>query len=145
MTTPYAQDLPASAAHQLWKVDGLDVLGWMGTKEGGEVSGDVTKLKDGGSLRDLLIPGGTPSTDNITLTKLYRPHLHAATVRRLEREVLRFRATIFGYDSDPDLGPIGQPVTYAGSLLIRVARPSFDANSSDSAMFELEFAVTQAS
>lgn len=144
MTTPYAPDLPATAQQQLWTIDAIE--GWFGTKEGGEVSGDVTKIKDGGSLDDLLIPGGTPSTSNLTLTKLYRPLVHGPTLRELEKQVLRYRTTITGYDADPDLGPLfDTKTTYAGALLVRVKRPDHDANSSDSSMFELEFAVTRAS
>lgn len=138
MTTPTA--LPATAQQQLWTVEGFE--GFFGTKEGGEVAGDVTKTKDGGSTTDLLIPGGTPSTSNVTLTKLYRPEVHGPQLKYLAGRVLRERTDLNGYDSDPDLGPIGDPVTYADSLLVRVKRPDFDANSSDPAYFELEYAVT---
>lgn len=139
MTTP----LPATTQQQLVQVAGFD--GFFGTKEGGEVSGDVTKIKDGGSLVDLLIPGGTPTTSNVTVTKLYRPAVHGPILRRLAKRVLRERTTLNIYDSDPDLGPIGEPVTYADALLVRVKRPDHDANSSDAAMFELEYAVTEES
>lgn len=139
MTTP----LPATAQQQLVQVAGFE--GFFGTKEGGEVAGDVTKTKDGGSLVDLIIPGGTPSTSNVTVTKLYRPAVHAAELKRLAKRVLRERTTLNIYDSDPDLGPIGDPVTYADALLVRVKRPDHDANSSDPAYFELEYAVSEES
>lgn len=142
MPNPSPDVLPSTQMHQKWTVDGFPGIGYFGTKEGGEVSGDVTKTKDGGSLDDYVIPG-PPSTDNVTLTKLYKASVHGPTLRQWAGRVMKLRTTITGYDTDPDLGVLGDPMTYANALLVRVKFPDHDANSSDPGMFELEFAVSE--
>jgi hypothetical protein len=136
MTTP---NPIASQRQQLVKVDGF--AGFFATKEGGEVSADVSQAWDGGALRPE--PMSAPATtSNVTVTKPYRPAIHGPQLRALAPVVGRYRTTVNVYDTDPDLGPIGEPVTYANALLVRLKRPDHDAGSADPGTFELEFAVT---
>lgn len=135
MTTPNAI---ASQRQQLVKVDGFD--GYFATKEGGEVSAETGKAWDGGALR--AEPMSSPAeTSNVTVTKPYRPAIHGPILRALAPKVGRHRTSVSVFDTDPDLGPIGEPTTYADALLVRLKRPDHDASSSDPGSFELEFAV----
>lgn len=129
---------PASQRQQLVQVSGIP--GFMTTKEGGDIEAETTKTRDGGSLTTETM--SSPSeTGNVTVSKLYRPSIHATILKEWGRRVGILRTTVSVWDTDPDLGPIGEPTVYANALLVRLARPEFDANSSDPSMFELEFGV----
>lgn len=128
----------ASQQHQLVSVGGFP--GYFATKEGGDVESEASKVWDGGSLR----PETTTApaeTGNITVSKPYRPATHGPLLRRLSKQVGVFRTTVSIFDTDPQLGPIGQPNVYADAVLVRLAWPEYDASSSDPGMFELEFSV----
>ena len=138
MTT--AQNAPASARQQLVEVSGIP--GYMTTKEGGEVTAEPGKAYDGGSLSPEVM--SAPSEiGNVTVSKLYRPAIHGPILRELRRKVGRHRTTVSVWDTDPDLGPIGQPTVYPDALLVRVTSPDLDAGSADPSSFELEFAVAE--
>lgn len=128
----------ATARQQLWEVAGFD--GYFATKTGGEVSAETTKVHDGGSLTPETLAGPS-ETSNIVLTKPYRSGMHRATLKALSAGVGRYRTTVSGYDTDPDLGPIGDPITYANALLVKLTWPEGDAGGNAASMFTLEFAV----
>lgn len=130
---------PASQRQQLVQVSGIP--GYMGTKTGGEIEAEVSKAWDGGSRSPETL-SSPAETSNVVVTKMYRPAIHGPILKAWARQVGTFRTTVSVWDTDPDLGPIGQPVVYAGALLTKLVRPEFDASSSDPGMFELEFAVT---
>lgn len=136
-TTPNA---PASARQQLVEVAGIP--GYFATKTGGEITSESSKVWDGGSLKPESM-SGPAETGNVTVTRPYRPGLHNAVLKRLAKQVGRYRTTVSVWDTDPDLGPVGQPTVYADALLVRLMRPDADAASSDSSTFELEFAVDE--
>lgn len=138
MTT--TANAPASQAQQLVEVAGIP--GYMATKEGGEVSAEVSKVYDGGSRKPESM-AGPPETDNVTVSKPYRPLVHGPILKAWAKQVGSLRTTISVWDTDPDLGPVGQPTVYANALLVRLARPEFDASGSDAGTFELEFAVDE--
>lgn len=131
---------PATARQQLVEVAGIP--GYMATKQGGEISADTSQVWDGGASKPENL-AGPASTDNITVGKPYRSALHGPILKRLAKQVGRWRTTISVYDTDPDLGPVGEPTVYANALLVRLARPELDAGSSDASAFELEFAVDE--
>lgn len=121
----------------------VTVAGWDGffaTKTGGEVTANTTQAYDGGAI-DPEVLGGPPSTSNITVTRPYRPGPHGALLKAWEKEVGRLRTTVAVYDTDPDLGPWGEPVTYADALLTRAKRVDYDAASAEPGSIELEFSV----
>lgn len=128
----------ASARQQLTEVAGIP--GYMGTRTGGERTSEATKGFDGGELVPVVL-SGPAETGNIVTGKLYRPLVHGPILKEWDAQVGRFRTTLKVWDTDPDLGPIGQPRVYADALLVRLAWPDGDANSSDLANFELEWAV----
>lgn len=138
MTT--IQNAPASARQQLVEVAGIP--GYMATKEGGEIEAETSKVWDGGALKPESM-SGPAETGNVTVSKPYRPAIHGPILKALAKQVGAWRTTVSVYDTDPDLGPIGQPTVYANALLVRMARPELDASSSDASSFELEFAVDE--
>jgi hypothetical protein len=129
---------PAAQRQQLVEVAGIP--GYMSTKEGGERSSDPSKVWDGGAL-DPETLSAPAETGNITVGKPYRPLVHGPILKAMDRQVGRLRTTIKIWDTDPDLGPIGEPRIHANALLVRLSWPEHDASSSDAGMFELEFAV----
>lgn len=131
-------EAPASQRQQLVEVSGFPR--YFANKSGGEIEAETTKAYDGGNLRPTTM-GGPAETANVVVSRPYRPKSDGPKVRDLARLVGRWRTTIKVWDTDPDLGPIGQPVVYANALLVRLARPEADAASADTGTFELEFAV----
>lgn len=137
MTTPNVA--PQTARQQLVQVTGIP--GYMATKTGGDRSADTTSIWDGGAVEAEKI-GGPADTSNVTVTKPYRATIHGPILKTFSKQVGRLRTTVKIFDTDPDLGPVGQPIVYANALLVGLKRPELDAASSDGAMFELEFAVS---
>ncbi len=131
---------PASARQQLVEVKGFP--GYFATKEGGEIEAETSKVWDGGTLKPETM-AGPATTGNVTVSRPYRPAVHGAILKRLAKQVGRWRTTVSVWDTDPDLGPVGEPIVYANALLVRMARPEADASSSDASTFELEFAVDE--
>lgn len=137
-TTPNA---PAAARQQLVEVAGFP--GYFATKTGGEVTAETSKVWDGGKLKAETL-GGPAESSNVVVGRPYRPAIHGPILKRMVRAgVGRYRTTISVYDTDPDLGPIGEPVVYADALLVRLTRPDLDASSSTASALELEFAVDE--
>lgn len=132
------QNAPASARQQLTEVAGIP--GYMATRTGGERTSEPSKVWDGGAL-DAETLSAPAETGNIVVGKPYRPMVHGAILKTMDRQVGRFRTTVSVWDTDPDLGPVGEPRVYADALLVRLAWPEGDASSSDPSNFELEFSV----
>lgn len=132
------QNAPAAARQQLVEVAGFP--GYFATKTGGDVEAETSEVWDGGSLKPENM-SGPATTGNVIVARPYRPGIHAPILKNLAKNVGRHRTTVSVWDTDPDLGPIGEPVVYANALLVRLARPEADAASSDAGMLELEFAT----
>ena len=130
----------ASARQQLVEVAGFP--GYFANKEGGEIEAESSQVWDGGTLKPETM-AGPATTGNVTVSRPYRPTVHGPILKRLAKQVGRYRTTVSVFDTDPDLGPVGQPVVYANALLVRLTRPEADASSSDPSTFELEFAVEE--
>lgn len=137
-TNVTGRDLVASQMQSLVKIEGIP--GYWATKSGGETSAEVTDVPDGGRKTPEKV-GGVATTDNITLTRPYRPTRDIAVLKRLRPQVGAMRATVTDQPTDADLVPQGPPTVYSGALLVRMADPEYDAGSSDAKMMELEFAV----
>jgi len=140
MTTTANPNGIAAARQQL-----VEVAGWPGyfaTKTGGEVTAEVGKEWDGGSLKPENL-AGPAETGNVTCGRPYRPSVHGPIRKAWAKQVGRLRTTVSVWDTDPDLGPIGQPTVYANALLVRLTPPEADASSSAAGRIELEFAVEE--
>lgn len=129
----------ASQRQMLVKVS--NIAGYWASKSGGEVSADTSKAWDGGSLRPEVL-SAPAEHGNITVSRPYRPAVHANLRKTLAARVGRWRTTLSVQDTDADLHRIGRPVTYPNALLVRVTAPEHDAASGDAATWELEFAVS---
>lgn len=129
---------PATQRQQLVEVTGIP--GYMTTKTGGDTEAETSKARDGGSLKTETF-AAPAETGDVVVTKMYRPRIHARILKDWNARVGRHRTTIKIWDTDPDLGPIGDPVVYADALLKKVVRPEFDANGGDPSYFELTFGV----
>ena len=108
---------------------------------GGEVSADVTKEFDGGSLTPES-SAGAPQIGNITITLRYKPQVDAAFLKKLRAQVGVYRDTLTVLDTDANLNAIAgvTPRVYPDALLVRVGGIDFDANGTDTRSCELEFA-----
>jgi hypothetical protein len=136
VTTPN----PKSAeSHFLVFVAGIDTP--FATKTGGAVSGDVTRVYDGGAPEADLIPGRR-NVDNIVVGRPYARGRDQAIINELTPRVLRERRAITVIPTDADL--IADPsraITYASCLLMRVTPPAVNAAGTDGAMWEMEWSA----
>lgn len=137
MTT---QHKPTSSAQQLVSIP--EFPAYFASKTGGAVSAETSKVHDGGRKKPETL-SAPPTIENVVISRPYRNTIHAPILKRLRRQVGEFRTTISVWDTDPDLGPIGEPTVYADALLVRVTSPDLDAASSEAARFELEFSVDE--
>lgn len=140
MTTSPNPNAIASARQQLVEVSGWP--GYWATKSGGEISADAEPAWDGGSLKPEKL-AGPADTGNIVVSRPYRPAVHGPIKKAWAKGVGRLRTTVSVFDTDPDLGPVGQPDVYANALLVRLTPPAADASSSTPNMIELEFSVEE--
>lgn len=128
------------AAQRQFLISVAGVAGTFANKSGGEVSGDSTKVWDGGSLTPELL--SSPSeVANVTVSRPFDPARDWPILHRLRSQVNRWRTSVSITPTDADLIPNGNAVVYANALLTRVAFPDVDASSGDPATFELEFIV----
>jgi hypothetical protein len=130
----------ATQREQLVEVTGIP--GYMTTKTGGDIESETSKSRDGGSLKSESFAAPSETSD-VVVSKIHRPRIHGPILKVWGRQVGMLRTTIKIWDTDPDLGPIGEPTVYADALLKGLKRPEFDANGGDVSMFELTFAVDQ--
>lgn len=134
-----AANAPASQRQQLTEVSAIP--GYMATRTGGERTAEPSEVWDGGALdpESLSAPA---TTGNIVTGKPYRPNVHGAILKQLDRQVGRYRDTLVIVDTDPDLGPIMETArTYPNALLVRLSWPDGDAGSAEAGTFELEWKV----
>lgn len=130
----------SSARQYLVKVAGIE--GYFMTKSGGNISSDVSKVYDGGSLTPDLLTGPAEA-DNITVSRAYDPLRDAKLLAKLRKDVGRFTATVSVTPTDRNLAPLSKvPATvYSKATLIGLTEPDMDASSGDASTYELEFAV----
>lgn len=130
--------MPKAAQRQfLVSVAGVD--GLFARKEGGEVSGDTSKVWDGGALTPEVV-AAPAEADNVTVGRPFDPVRDWPVLKRLRPLVNRWRTSVSVIPTDADLIPVGEPLTYV-ALLTRVADAEVDASSGDPAELELEFVI----
>lgn len=140
MTTTSNPNGVAAARQQL-----VEVAGWPGyfaSKSGGETTAETGEAWDGGSLKPEKT-GGPATVANVIVSRPYRPLTHGPIRKAWAKQVGRLRTTVSVWDTDPDLGPVGQPTVYANALLVRATPPDHDASSSETSMVEMEFSVEE--
>lgn len=130
----------AVAAQRQFLVTIEGIAGTFATKTGGETSADTSDVYDGGKKHPEKL-ASPATTDNVTVSRPFRPARDGALAKRLRPLVGSYRSTVTVQPTDADLIPVGAPTVYANALLVRLADPEHDAASGDSSTIELEFAV----
>lgn len=129
----------------LTKVDGI--VGYWRTFSGGEVSQEHTKQHDGGSLVPDIF-SGNPMVSDITVTRAYRPGRDGPIRAELAGKLAGGKAvmkTITRTPTDEDYTPIAGAKDEVFECRLKSVTPSdADANSADSAVFQLVFTVRSA-
>lgn len=128
----------AAQRQYLVKVSGIE--GRFSTKSGGNITADVSKQYDGGSLvPDVL--SSPAEAENITVGRAYDHRRDAAILKQLKKQVGSKRVTITVTPTDQDMVALNRPSVYPRALLVGVTEPEYDSSSGDFATFELEFAI----
>lgn len=117
-----------------------DLPGYFASKSGGNVSADVNKVYDGGSLKPDLVTAPAVA-ENITVSRPYDATRDPDLLARLRSVVGVYTATLTVQPTDRDLAPVGRAAVYPNAVLAAVNEPDVDASSGDAAMYELEFAI----
>jgi hypothetical protein len=133
--------MKASQRHFLVSINGIP--GYFATQEGGETEAAVTKVWDGGKKKPELL-SEPPDTSDLVVGRPYSPDEHQSYIDKLRPLVGVWRTTVTKQPTDPDFTPIGKPVTYPSSLLVRMSEPQLDASSGDAATWEMAFATSGA-
>jgi hypothetical protein len=111
-------------------------LGVWDKKSGGEVDSDEYKYKPGGMEPHVSL-GGSRTTGNVILARLYRLGRDHLIAQRLINRVGRGRVVVNQQPLDVEGNVFGNPVVYQG-ILKRVTVPEVDSESTDPAMIEIE-------
>ena len=115
-------------------------LGIWDKKTGGQIDSEEYKYPPGG-MRPMVSLGGRRTTDNITVSRLYRlVRDHQELLGRLMSGVGRARMEVAQQPLDIEGNTFGRPIVTRGTLK-RVTPPDVDSESSDPAMIELEMTV----
>jgi hypothetical protein len=122
----------------LAKVEGIE--GYFNSKTGGNRSSDASKVYNGGET-DPEVLASPANTDDVTLTRGYKPLRDASVLESLRPQVGRLRTTVSVTPTDEDLVAIGKPVVYSNALLVGLSEPEYNADSGDASTYELTFAV----
>lgn len=109
---------------------------------GGNITAEANKDYSGGANRPDLL-GGPPDTDDIEVVRTFDPAVDQEWIDRIIRDDLvgTGRYTITKIATDANFTKIGNPRTFANSLLTGLTEPDSDASSGDSAEITLTFAT----
>lgn len=120
----------------------ITVAGIAGTftrVSGGATQADTSHEFDGGS-EDPEVLAGDATTDDVTVSRPWRPERDSAELARLRPLVRKLRTTITVQPLDEDLVAVGRPTVYT-ALLKRATPPTGARGSNTPAALELMFAV----
>ena len=129
---------PSAQRQFLVKVSGID--GYFMSKSGGNISADVTKVYDGGSLSPDVI-ASPPEAEDVTVSRAFDPGRDGELLVRLRQQVGRFRTTVSVTPTDADLVAQGAATVYPNALLVGMNEPEYDSSGGDAASFELVWAI----
>lgn len=115
-------------------VDGVD-LGTWDKSSGGAVDSSETKYKPGGMAQEVSL-GGSRTTENVTVTRLNDPILHAFVPWLLGRAG-RGSAVVVRQPLDENGAAFGRPITWRGKLK-SVTLPDTDSEGDGAALVALE-------
>jgi len=104
-------------------------------KSGGAVDTDIYKYKPGGMGKQVSL-GGSPTIEDVTVSRLYRHERDHSEIGRLFDWAGRARCTVSQHILDLDGNVYGAPIVWVG-LLKTTTPPDHDSESTDPAMVEL--------
>lgn len=105
--------------------------------EGGAVSSEATVRKPGGMKPPVVVPGGTPTTETVTLTKDFSLEDATDAFHALKAAVGRGDIATAGQQTLDYAGlPFGKPLVYAGAVT-SVTPPQADSESDDVASIQV--------
>lgn len=107
---------------------------------GGEKASSTSKWYDGGATVPSVI-AAPPETGDVTLTNAFDPELDAALIQSLKAQVGIMRATLTRMPLHGDMTRVAsaRPDVYTDALLRSLTPVETDANSGDTATYELIF------
>lgn len=114
----------------------LNNLGVFDKMTGGGLDSDETKYKPGGMVPPVSL-GGSKTTDNVVVSRLYRLARDHDIVQMLFNGVGKAKMVITKQPLDADGNVYGKPIVYNGTLK-RCTPPEHDSESSAAALIELE-------
>lgn len=114
-------------------------LGVFDTWDGGDTSAEEIKYKPGGMSPQKSL-GGSATTDNVTVARLYELARDHDLARWLRSRVGKGAVTASKQPLDVDGNPWGKPEVITGKLQ-RVTTPNHDSEDNGAARFELEIST----
>lgn len=120
-------------------VDGTP-LGVFDSLAGGMYGSEDTKYKPGGMVPEVSL-GGSRSTDNVTVGRLFRLDRDLPLVPMLKSKVGSGAVTVTKQSMDVNRNPYGTPDVYTG-ILLSAQFPEPDSTSNDAAVMTLVVSTT---
>lgn len=119
-------------------IDGASYGTW-DTLTGGDVQASEVKFKPGGMQPEISL-GGSPTTNNITMTRLLVAESHWDLIRGLMSRAGKAPCTVARQPLDTDGNPYGKPMVYRGNLL-QVMPGDADSNATSQHMWTVVISV----
>lgn len=119
-------------------LDGENMGVW-DKKTGGKVTSSVTQYLPGGMAPQISL-GGTKTTENVTLERLYRLQRDHKKIQKWINAVGRGSIVINQQPLDVDGNAFGTPIVYKGTLM-SVTPPENDSTSTSAAMLSIEVVI----
>jgi hypothetical protein len=116
-------------------------LGTWDKMSGGDATSEETKYRPG-AMGSQLSLGGPQSTENVTVSRLYRVGVDDNVIARLLPIRGKAAMTVSKQSLTVDGGAVGRPLVFIGRLM-NVKMPDVDSESNDPAMVELEMSTSQ--
>lgn len=114
-------------------------MGVWDKKTGGKVTSNVTQYLPGGMAPQISL-GGTKTTENVTMERLYRLHRDHQKMQRWINQAGKGKVVIHQQPLDIDGNSFGTPIVYKGTLM-SVTPPEHDSTSTNPAMIIIEVVV----
>jgi hypothetical protein len=114
-------------------------MGVFDKKTGGKVTSSVTQYLPGGMAPQISL-GGTKTTENVTLERLYRLQRDHKKIQKWINAVGKGNLILHQQPLDTDGNAYGTPVVYKGTLM-SVSPPDVDSTSTAAAMLSIEVVI----
>lgn len=119
-------------------IDGIP-LGVFDSQGGGKYGSEDTKYKPGGMVPEVSL-GGSKTTDNVTVGRLFRLDRDLPLVPTIKAKVGSGSVTISKQSMDVNRNPYGTPDVYTG-ILLSAQFPEPDSTANEAAIMMLEVSV----